>query len=492
MAQQRAWWAAVACAMLVAACASADEGSAPSTAGPPAATSVGTTTATTVSPDADGDGDGAGDGRVPLVVDTDLASDDVLALLYLVSHPRVDLLAVTVTGAGEVTCPRGADLARGLLTSLGHGDVPVACGRTTPLTGDRAFPSEWRAAADKAYGLALRTVQPPDDAPDAVELLTTTVTAFPGVTVLALGPLTNVAEALRADDRLASSITRLVLMGGAVDVAGNVQPPGASEPLPAEWNLYVDPTAAAEVIAADAPVTLVSLDSTNSVPVDDDLLARMTANERTTAASYVVDLLSVWAPPFLWDPLAAIAATDPSLVPTSSRALDVVVDGDDAGRTVEASSGTPVDVALAPSAEAVVDHFLRTLAGVPEDEALTTPTTLPLTGRATVRFDGERCTYDGPSMLAPGALEVTLDEGEVPFAVIVAHLVAGATIDEALAFAVEHPGEDPPMIDAGAFVGDGGLASPARVELLPGDNPVVCASFDGSLEVGAVLAVEPG
>jgi len=59
-----------------------------------------------------------------------------------------------------------------------------------------------------------------------------------------------------------------------------------------------------------------------------------------------------------------------------------------------------------------------------------------------------------------------------------------------LAFAVEHPGEDPPMIDAAAFVGDGGLPSPALVELIPGDNPVVCASWDGRLVVGAVVAVD--
>jgi inosine-uridine nucleoside N-ribohydrolase len=493
MVRQR-WWTAVACTVLVAACSSAEESTSTTTATTTATTgatthattNAGTTTPATPSPE----GDAA---RIPLVVDTDLASDDVLALLYLVSHPQVDLLAVTVTGAGEVTCPRGADIAAGLLTVLGAGDVPVACGRSTPLDGDRTFPSEWRAAADAAYGLALRTVHAPDGAPDAVELLTTTINgAAAPVTVLTLGPVTNVAEALRADPGLASGIARLVVMGGAVDVAGNVQPAGAAEPLPAEWNLYIDPTATAEVIAAGVPITLVGLDATNSVPVDAALVERMAANERSTASSYAVQLLRSWVPPFLWDPLAAMAATDPALVPTQRTPIEVIVEGEDAGRTLEAPAGSPVDVATAPDAGTVVDHFLRTLAGVAVDEPLATPTTVPLAGRASVAFDGERCTYDGPELLTAGALEVTVAPGDVPFAVVVAHLVAGATFDEALAYAAEHPDEQPPMIDAVAVVGDDAMPSPARVQLIPGDNPVVCATQGGDLVLGAIVAVGAG
>ena len=87
---------------------------------------------------------------LPVVVDTDLAADDIVALTYLLSNPAVDILAVTVAGTGEVTCPRGAEVANGLLSTLGHDDVPVACGQSAPLSGDRVFPDEWRTAADDA------------------------------------------------------------------------------------------------------------------------------------------------------------------------------------------------------------------------------------------------------------------------------------------------------------------------------------------------------
>ena len=169
---------------------------------------------------------------LPLVVDTDLAADDIVALSYLMSRPDVDLLAVTVSGTGEVRCPRGADVARGLLARIGRDDVPVACGSSTPLAGARTFPEPWRDSADNAYGLLLEVVTPPSDQPTAAELLSDAITSSAKpVVLLTLGPLTNVAEAIRDHPELGANVARIVVMGGAVNVPGNVQPDGAAQPL---------------------------------------------------------------------------------------------------------------------------------------------------------------------------------------------------------------------------------------------------------------------
>jgi hypothetical protein len=88
------------------------------------------------------------DSRLPLVVDTDLSSDDTVALLYLTQDRHVDLRAVTVAGPGLVHCPEGARIALDLLALGGRPDVPVACGSESALDGSNSAPAEWRAAAD--------------------------------------------------------------------------------------------------------------------------------------------------------------------------------------------------------------------------------------------------------------------------------------------------------------------------------------------------------
>jgi inosine-uridine nucleoside N-ribohydrolase len=432
------------------------------------------------------------DAVVPVVVDTDLAADDIVALTYLLSNPAVDVLAVTVSGTGEVTCPRGAEVASGLLSSLGHDDVPVACGQSAPLSGDRVFPEEWRTAADDAYGLSLPVIEPSTEL-DAVELLVETVDAAPApVTLLTLGPLTNVAQAFASEPGLADSLGALVMMGGAVDVAGNVQLEGSDNPLAAEWNLYIDPAASDAVISSGAPVTLVALDATNQVPVTSEFIDRLAANDTTDATALVAEILAASSPPYLWDALAAIAAAEPALVPGTQRSIAVVTEGEDAGRTIEQADGSAVLVADPPDAEAVLDHLLRTLVGVDSDDELVTPTTVPVVGEATLSFDGTTCTYTGPTSLPEGMLRLTVTPGPVPYLGVVSHLVEGATLDEALAWLAEHPGEQPPMVDSAEAVGEDATPSPATVALLPGLNPVVCITSDALTTAGGMITVNGG
>lgn len=433
--------------------------------------------------------------KLPVVVDTDLALDDVLALLYVASNPEVDLLAVTVTGTGEVICPVGAQRARAILAAIDITDVPVACGPREPLSGDREFPLTWRTLASRAYDLELPDVTAPTDETDAVTLLTDAITSSQSVTLLTLGPLTTVALALAADPSLVDHIDRVVMMGGAVAVDGNVVPEGSDELLPAEWNFYIDPDADAAVFASGVPITLVALDATNGVPMTEDIQYLLNGNAGTTAVALAGALLDNYVPAYLWDPLAAITTAEPALVPGHEATIAIDVDGDDAGRTYTDPAGASVLVADPPAdPAAVIEHWVRVLAGLGPDDPLGEPEQPPLVGYVNVGFDGTTCTATAPPELPVGTVLVTVeDPAELGYAAVVAHIVEGVTWAEAMAYAVAHPGEFPPMVDAidvvSATAMEGTPTSPAPVELQPGLYGVVCSTADGTFYEGTSFTV---
>src|SRR5512144_2201583 len=89
----------------------------------------------------------------PVIVDTDMAPDDWMAILYLLQRQDISVQAITVAGTGEAHCGPGVRNALGLAALAGQPNIPVACGRETPLQGSHAFPDDWRAGADAVLGL---------------------------------------------------------------------------------------------------------------------------------------------------------------------------------------------------------------------------------------------------------------------------------------------------------------------------------------------------
>ena len=331
--------------------------------------------------------------RLSVIIDTDMAADDWTALLYLLQHPAADVLAVTVTGTGETTCPTGARNAINLLTLTGDIRVPVACGSSTPLEGSHTFPQEWRDAVDRMVGLSLpRNPFSPDER-GAVELLRDVLSrsAVP-VTVITLGPLTNLAELLTVSPEVAGQITRIVVMGGAVDVPGNIEANVAGNPY-AEWNVYVDPAALSVVLKSGVPVMLVGLDATNDVPVTPAFLRALGRDRSTSAANFVYDALQQEISLVLserrsfWDPLTAAAALDVSLITSETRQLSVVtVDGPELGRTAVDPDGTTVTVAISADAGRFEQSLLNVLNGRAPDATLSMPApTAPALGAELAR-----------------------------------------------------------------------------------------------------------
>lgn len=308
----------------------------------------------------------------PLIIDTDMAADDWMAILYLLNRPDISVEAITVTGAGEAHCEPGIKNAMHLTALAGQPDIPVSCGRETPLQGDHTFPASWRERVDALAGLTLPD-NPASPAPQsAVELLTAILESSSNkMTILTLGPLTNLAEALQAAPELKDKIEMIYIMGGAVDVPGNVGNSRAGiDNQTADWNIYVDPHAAALVFESGAPLTLIPLDATNHVPVTDSFVKRIKNNRQTPEAMFVFDLLTKteyhdfirMGGYFFWDPLAAAILTENSLGTFETKALIVVEEeGNNCGRTQVSGNGASIRVAVNADGERFEQLFLDTL-----------------------------------------------------------------------------------------------------------------------------------
>ncbi len=308
--------------------------------------------------------------RTPFIIDTDMAVDDWMAMLYLLQRPDVEVLAISVTGAGETHCKPGVQNALNLIALAGDPEIPVACGRETPLQGDHAFPDWLRDNVDALAGLTIPTNPASPFERTSVELLTTTIQQSPEeVTLVTLGPLTNIAELLEADPSLIENIQMIYVMGGAVDVPGNIGFMVAGNAV-AEANIYVDPHAAAVVFASGAPITLVPLDATNHAPLTRDFFERLAEDHTTPEAEFVYEALTQQSDfidsgfYFFWDPLAAAIATDETLATIEERNLTVIEEeGAESGRTLESESGSPIRVAVEADGEQFKMVFLDILNG---------------------------------------------------------------------------------------------------------------------------------
>ncbi|MEZ4667937.1 MAG: nucleoside hydrolase [Anaerolineae bacterium] len=302
----------------------------------------------------------------PVIIDTDMTTDDFMAILYVFNNPDFAVKAITVTGTGWSYCDAGVETALGLVALAGYADIPVSCWKDTPLKGgENPVPAEFRTSLQSIKVFNLPAGGKPAEI-DAVALFTSTVEAAADkIEVLALGPLTNIAQAFIKKPALVDKIERITIMGGAVDVPGSGV--SATNNL-AEWNIYCDPPAARIVFESGAPITLVALDASNDVPVTMDFLKQLEADQKTPEAQFVFTALNNNSLDFIksgyyffWDPLAAAVLADPSIVTLTERKLTVVDrEGADYGRTKAVGNGPIIMLATKPDGATFVQHLLDT------------------------------------------------------------------------------------------------------------------------------------
>ena len=342
---------------------------------------------------------------IPLILDVDTGIDDSLALLYALASPEADIVGITCV-SGNVEARQVATNTLALLELAGRTDIEVAVGREVPLER----PLETTPETHGPAGIGYAELPPPSRAISdrhGVDVIVETARERPGeVTLVTLGPLTNIAVALDREPSLPRLLRRHVLMGGAFGAQGNTTPT-------TEWNIHCDPEAAricfrawAETVAADPsiprPVAL-GLDVTEGAriapehvvalarragstpddalaPVSDDPLAPRRSVASNPVIRFVADALRWYYEfherydgfygAFIHDPLVVAAALDPRLITTEPLYVDVETRGElTTGMTVAdrrrlTGKSPNVDVAATADVDAFLDRLVERVGGL--------------------------------------------------------------------------------------------------------------------------------
>lgn len=332
-----------------------------------------------------------------LIVDCDTGIDDSVALLYLLQHPQAEIVSVLST-AGNVPVDVVATNNLRWLDLCGRGDIEVCLGAELPLTNPLRTCEDTHGDHGVGYAELPATSRSASDRTAAQAWIELTAERPGELVGLVLGPLTNLAHAVRQDPDLPRRLRRLVIMGGSFNHPGNTTPT-------AEWNIAVDPDAAHEVFTAFGAAGAVSpivcaLGLTERIAFQPAHLARLAARAgslpvehlaadddrglRSVADNALVRLLTDALRFYfefhhdqhegylahLHDPFAAAVALDPDIVETVPAVVDVELDGTLTRGTTVADQrgfwGRPPNALLAIDSDptAFFDELINRLAGL--------------------------------------------------------------------------------------------------------------------------------
>jgi inosine-uridine nucleoside N-ribohydrolase len=277
----------------------------------------------------------SGEERIPIIFDTDFVMppwDDSMALMLALQSPELEILGVT-TVAGNDSVERATSDVLRMLEIANQTDIPVYVGADMPLVHQKSD------FAVRSYG-RWYSDEPPEPPPggfatkkaekeSAVSFIVDTVMSRPEeVTLVAIGPLTNVAQAIRTESGFAKNVKRIVIMGGAVallpDGAGNITPN-------AEFNFWVDPEAAHVTLRSGIPIELSPLNVSRKSGLTKDWYEKLVSVD-TPLTRLLKDTLGkrfegepdrVW---FMYDQIAVASIIDPELVTAEELYVDVNID----------------------------------------------------------------------------------------------------------------------------------------------------------------------
>jgi purine nucleosidase len=284
---------------------------------------------------------------VNVIIDTDPGVDDFLAIALALNSPELVIEAFTTTGGNAALRHTNANMLR-ILEALNRPDVPVYRGSQRSLVGSFGDAEDVHGVGGLPISLPRPSIRTRDG--HAVNYMAQRLNNGPPVTLIALGPPTNVARLFRDHPGSVKSVERVVIMGGALDVPGNVTDY-------AEFNVWSDPEATALVFNSDVNVTMVGSDVCNQVRIcaDKTPIPVNPVIRRLTEAQYA-------ARPgrriTLYDPVTVMAAIRPSTVKLERLNIAVdTTDGPERGRTRRHPAGATIDVATGVDIEAAIGLF---------------------------------------------------------------------------------------------------------------------------------------
>ncbi|XP_050122855.1 probable uridine nucleosidase 2 isoform X3 [Malus sylvestris] len=272
-----------------------------------------------------------------IIIDTDPGIDDAMAIFVALQSPEVQVIGLT-TIYGNVYTTLATRNALHLLEVAGRTDIPVAEGSHVTITkGTKLRIADFVHGAD---GLGNQNFPPPKGKPieqSAAAFLVEQASLYPGkVTVVALGPLTNIALATQLDPEFAKNIGQIILLGGAFAVNGNVNPA-------AEANIFGDPDAADMVFTCGADILAMGINVTHQVVLTDADREKL-AMSNGKFAQYLCKILDVYFSyhhdaystkgVYLHDPAVVVAAVDPSLFTYTEGVVRVQTNGITRGLTI--------------------------------------------------------------------------------------------------------------------------------------------------------------
>lgn len=268
-----------------------------------------------------------------VIFDTDFAfppQDDAMALFFVLQSPEIDLLGITTVAGNRSLNVANADVLR-ILEAVGRTSIPVFAGAGAPWMHRG---TDWDTARHGGWYANEPAPAPPGgfakskklETRSAVDFLVGTVMQQPKqVTILALGPLTNIATAMRMEPRFAANVKQLVIMGGAIAS----QPDGGGNHTPnAEFNFYVDPEAAQVVLRSGIPIVLSPLNVSRKARFSKEVFDKIVAVDTPTTRL----IKETMGPGFaqrpdrvglMYDQIAAVTLVAPSLMKTVDLYVDV-------------------------------------------------------------------------------------------------------------------------------------------------------------------------
>jgi inosine-uridine nucleoside N-ribohydrolase len=293
----------------------------------------------------------AAKGSSRVIIDTDTGVDDAFALLFAMRSPELKIEAITAVSGNvplELTLPN----AMRMVEIAGRTDIPVAGGAKVPLVR-RLVTAAYAHGNNGLGGAVFPEPKIKPAAESAAELICRIVRKYPGeVTLIPVGPLTNIATALNTDPELAGMVRGIVLMGGSLS-GGNITPA-------AEFNIYVDPEAARIVFQSGIPITMVGLDVTRKTSLTEEHVKILQAaqNPVSQAAAKIARNAidhnreqGFVVGPNMHDSLAVAAFLDPSILKFKDYYVDVETTGElTAGETLGYSPSSG-DLKLSPEME---------------------------------------------------------------------------------------------------------------------------------------------